>query len=376
MARKGENIYKRKDGRWEGRYVKTRTENKIIQYGFVYAQSYREVKSKIRQILVVGEKDEGILLVDTFQKVAEEWLDSIRVQIKESSYAKYSSMVRNHIIPQLGNIPLSKLTVDQLEGFVNEQLASGKKNGEQLSPKTVKDIFSIIKLILDWASRQKHMMICQPERVRIKARERDVEILSLGCQKQLEGYLLPLNDRISDGILLSLYTGIRVGELCALKWENILLEEGILQIRYTLQRIPNIDFKEGDSVAKKTKVIRTSPKSSCSNRDIPLPDFILQRLKKIHKVSKDAYFLTGSHTSWIEPRCMNNYYKRILRQCGIAESKYHILRHTFATRCIEKNFDVKALSEILGHASVNITLNRYVHVSMDQKRKNMNMLTL
>lgn len=375
MPRKGENIYKRKDGRWEGRFVKGRKDNGKALYASVYGPTYQETKDR----LVKAEKE--FLKVSapyskgTFGQMLREWLLAMRPRIKESSYVKYVSMTKNHILPCLGNVALAKLTTELIEQFVCRELTYGNRmDGKGLSPKTVRDILALIRQVVDFANGQYGGIPCSIQSVKIKVKIKEVNILTLPHQNKLEQFLLKENSRIGDGILLSLYTGMRIGEVCALKWEQILLKEGLVQIRYTMQRIPNLEYDEKDASSKRTKVIVTPPKSSCSNRDIPLPLFLLERMKKQVPLCGQAFFLTGSSEKYIEPRTMNNCFKRILRQCGIPETNYHTLRHTFATRCIELNFDIKTLSEILGHSNVNITLNRYVHITLEQKRKNMEML--
>lgn len=171
------------------------------------------------------------------------------------------------------------------------------------------------------------------------------------------------------GILLCLYTGLRLGEICALTWKDILMDEQCLYIHQTMQRI-----QVKDNTGKKTAVIIMPPKSGCSIRRISIPDEIRQLLSQIQKQDK-AYLLTGMVHSYVEPRNMENRFKAVTKECNIIDVNFHALRHTFATRCVELGFDVKSLSEILGHASVNITMNRYVHPSMEHKKKNMNLLS-
>ena len=169
-------------------------------------------------------------------------------------------------------------------------------------------------------------------------------------------------------MLICLYTGIRIGELCALQWDDISLEKKTLHIQKTMLRI------QTDDENQKTKVVITPPKSSCSVRTIPVQDILVEYLARFEE-GPDAYLLTGSAEKYIEPRTMQNRFKSVLNKCGIHSANFHALRHTFATRCVEAGFDVKSLSEILGHSSVNITLNRYVHPTMEMKRSNMNRLS-
>lgn len=379
MSRKGENIYRRKDGRWEGRYIKGRREDGRGIYGSVYAPTYQEAKSKLQKAIInsLEFSQSFSRSLNTFGQITGQWLEAVRPQIKESSYVKYLSLVEKHILPGLGEISMDKLTTESMERFIHGELMHGKiTDGKGLSPKTVRDILSVIRQIVRFAEGQHCRIPCNIQGVKVKVKIKEIHVLTIPNRKKLEQFLLRENTLISNGILLSLYTGLRIGEICALRWEQILLEEGLLQIRYTLQRIPNLDYDKKDVSSKKTKIIITPPKSSCSNRDIPLPVFLLDRMKRSLPSSRQAFFLTGSCEEYVEPRTMNNYFKRILRQCGIPETNYHTLRHTFATRCIELNFDVKTLSEILGHSNVNITLNRYVHITLEQKRKNMDMLRL
>ena len=169
------------------------------------------------------------------------------------------------------------------------------------------------------------------------------------------------------GIYLCLFTGIRVGELCALTWDDISLENNMIHIHRTMQRIQTPDSE------RKTAILIAKPKSQCSIRDIPIAGALREKL--VQQAVKEGYVLTGNKTNYIEPRTMQNRFKAIVERCGIQDVHFHTLRHTFATRCIEVGFDVKSLSEILGHANVSITLNRYVHPSMELKQKNMDKLS-
>ena len=174
---------------------------------------------------------------------------------------------------------------------------------------------------------------------------------------------------ITIGILIAFYTGIRIGELCALKFKDISFETNTILIDKTMQRIQN--FK-GDK--NKTEILISSPKSECSLREIPIPRFILDLILVNGLYKKDAYLLTGEVDRFIEPRTLENKFHKIADICNIENVTFHMIRHTFASNCIEAGVDAKSLSEILGHSSVNITLNRYVHSSMETKKKNMEKL--
>ncbi len=171
--------------------------------------------------------------------------------------------------------------------------------------------------------------------------------------------------------MICLLTGIRIGELCALKWEDISLTEKVLHIHKTLQRI-QCDESEGYST--RTRIVISTPKSDCSIRSIPIPDCLVDHMKQYYR-GQTGYILTANGKRYIEPRTMQNHYRQVLKECEIQYKNFHTLRHTFATRCVELGFDIKSLSEILGHANVNITMNRYVHPTMELKRQNMNRLS-
>lgn len=305
-----------------------------------------------------------------FEAIVRHWLDNVRLRVKESSYVKYSNLVHNHILPQLGGVKAGQMTTAVVEEFIEEKLSQGNFQGEALSGKTVKDILTLLKEICRYASYWDVEFPCHFELIRLKSSDRQIRILEKQEQIKLERFLLSDESLTKTGVLLSLYMGLRLGEVCALKKENAINKEEVLKVRLTMQRIQDVKTAGG----RRTKIIETEPKSSCSRRDIPIPSFLRNRLSRLEKSPENAYVLTGMPDKFIEPRTMENIFKRYLRECRMADINYHALRHTFATRCIEEGFDVKSLSEILGHSNVNITLNRYVHSSMEQKKKHMERL--
>jgi integrase len=196
-----------------------------------------------------------------------------------------------------------------------------------------------------------------------------MRIFSRQEQEKLCEFLTSDLDKFNTGILLCLFTGLRIGEICGLCWEDVSIAERTLKIRQTAQRVQNTDAQ-----GSKTQIIFSSPKSAGSMRTIPIPDSLLPIIKK-HKKAENGFFLTNSSKKFVEPRLMQFHFHKVLKECGIASANFHALRHTFATRCIELGMDVKSLSEILGHSSITITMDRYVHPSMDIKRENMNKLS-
>ena len=375
MSKKGENIYKRKDGRWEGRYVRVYGENGKTKYGYIYAATYREAKQKLEEKKCHGEnlQVESAPNCNTrYSEILDAWLCSLCISVKESTYARYFRLIETHIRPFLGKYPICKISTQLIEGFIRNQLDSGRLDGKGgLSPKTVTDILTIIKSSMEYARYNRCDIICDLRKLTIRKNDKEMRVLTQTEQSALVNVLLTDTDRYKFGVLLSLYTGIRIGELCALRWEDISLPDSRLKVRKTMQRIQNTSI----IAATKTKVVITEPKSQCSMRDIPLPRFIVEIAERFAD-SPNAFVLSGDKNKYVEPRTMQNHFKAYIKESRIEDANYHALRHTFATRCIEVGFDIKTLSEILGHANVNITLNRYVHSSFDLKCANMNKLSL
>ena len=369
MPRKGENIYKRKDGRWEGRFITEYDINRKAHYKYVYGKTYYEVKQKIRAAQNAGASSikPSKQSATTYSEVLNLWLTSVQINVKESTYARYYQLVSTHISPALGKYNVEKIGTQMIEQYISHLLKEGRLDGKGgLSPKSVSDILTIIKRSFVYAKDNDYNVICKIEKVSVKKASPDMRVLSTAEQKALTEYLMCDLDLSKFGVLLSLYTGIRIGELCALRWEHLKLDSGILEVRETMQRIKNLPAPE----QAKTRITITEPKSECSLRDIPLPNFIVDIARPFQYSSK-SFVLTGNKTTFIEPRTLQYRFRKYTNACGIREANYHSLRHTFATRCIELGFDVKSLSEILGHADVSITLNRYVHSSFELKKQNM-----
>ena len=374
MPRRGENIYKRKDGRWEGRYIKCHINGKA-QYGYIYAKSYKEAKELLNQAKNLNintttkvTKSDKTQNATNFYEISTQWLNMKATTIKLSTYTRYSNLLNTYLYPQYRDTFIEDISPTSVNSYINMLLTSGKKNKTGLAPKTVQCIISLLKSILDYAYRTNHVSSISTSYIKIKQEQEPMHILSIADQNALTAYIYENPTPTNIGILLCLYTGMRIGEICALKWNDILWDEHCVLIEKTLQRLQN-----STDIVSKTSIVITSPKSSCSIRKVPLPDELYNVLQK-HKQNDETFILTGT-ISYIEPRTMQNRYKSILKQCKIKDINFHSLRHTFATRCIELGFDVKSLSEVLGHANVNITLNRYVHPSMEQKQRNMNLLT-
>ena len=362
MSRKGENIYKRKDGRWEGRFLK-RIPGEKPRFGYVYARSYREVREKLREAAAqwkeqpAPQKGEPL----RFRNVVLTWEQQTFPQIKESSRVKYHTTLEKYLLPAIGELPLTELTHQKIE-FLSQELL------RTLAPRTVSDILSLLRTILRFAKIGGADVPCDGSTVRIRRPPVDIRVLTQNEQALIMRHIFSDLNLRNAGVLLTLMTGLRVGEICALKWEDIVLDEGLLYVRHTMHRLQNLS-PEGP----RTKIVETSPKTASSTRTIPLPEDLVRVLQSLPG-PREGYFLTGDPTRCIEPRMMQYHFSRMTQICGIDHANYHALRHTFATRCVELGFDVKSLSELLGHSAVSMTLDRYVHPTMELKRAHMQRL--
>lgn len=366
MSRTGDNIYKRKDGRWEARYIKGYTLQGKIKYGYCYAKTYREVKEKlfILKSSANQNSDQSRSIKTKFSDICDEWLKIKTKKIKVSTLTKYSTAINNHIKPILGGYMICNLNTRVISDFSDYLLID-----KGLSAKTVKDILTLLKSIVSYLSKDipklKNIEFVYP-----KENMSEIRVMSFTEEKKFIEFLFLDLDRCKLGILLSLFTGLRIGEICALRWKDISLQEKTLVVRSTMQRL-----KKFDNGNQKTQVIINSPKSSTSFRLVPLSDMALNVCEKLSCNTPEAFILSGATQKYVEPRVLQYRIKKYSQECGIANLHFHVLRHTFATRCVEVGFEVKSLSEILGHSSPRVTLERYIHPSLQLKIDNINKLS-
>lgn len=293
----------------------------------------------------------------TLLQIANYWLLFNKNRFKESTFHCYKYKIEKYISgSKLSLLFVSQINDTNIADFVNTLIQN------QLSSKTVNDVISLLNAILKFAKNKYHINIpCVPY---VKNDYKEMRVFTLSEQRTLEKNIKNNMDNYKFGIYIALYTGIRIGELCALKWEDI--NNGIITINKTVLRI-----KDGN----KTRIITDSPKTNNSYRNIPVPDFLNDIIEKNRKTS-DSFVLSTEKTPFVEPRLMQIHFKKVMYECNIQNASFHTLRHTFATRCVECGFDIKSLSEILGHSNIQITLNKYVHSSMELKMKNMNKLQI
>lgn len=360
MARHGENIRRRKDGRWEGRYkVFDPNKGKHI-YRSVYGRTYNEVKEKqanARRDLANTTKAECAVIL--FSQTAREWLADIAVKRKHSTYVKYETSYRNHLADVIGSCQLSDAVTSKIQAELSDHFS-----GASLSQARQRDICQMVNQIFAFANRKYLFHISPLNLPDIKQKVKPVRTFSESEQARLLSVIYAELDSFRIALLLCLYTGLRLGELCALKWSDFDFRSMSLTVTRTVQRIAM------QSGVTKTILLETAPKSEDSNRTIPLLPEIRELLVQLRV--NQPYVFGGEKP--LEPRTMQYRFKKLLRENGIEERNFHVLRHTFATNCVENGMDVKALSEILGHSDVKITLNRYVHPTMGSKRKQIGLL--
>lgn len=361
MENKGINITLRKDGRYMGKFIVGYDNNYKAHYQYVYGRTYDEAEEKV----LIGQEVASRYLSGryiTVGKIYDEWLNAVVNRVKESTFANYKAKFEKHILPEFANIPCADLSSGMINEFINKKLAKG------LSASYVRDIFTVFKSMLKYAQEEYGFKLSLKNVALPKAEKKQIEKINDTEQKRLVSYLHNNMSLTAFGILISLFMGLRIGELCGLKWSDVDFDNKILYIRRTVQRISSANG------SRKTKVIISTPKSDTSFRSIAIPDFLIEYFEKFRNEA-DFFILSGSDKV-IEPRTMQYRYKKILKSVEIENHNFHKLRHTFATNCAEKGFDVKTLSVVLGHSSVNLTLNRYIHPDRSHERKLMNSMCM
>lgn len=363
MGRRGENIYKRKDGRYEGRYIKEYDATGKARYGAVYAKTYADAKEKL--IAAKSKKAEPVQQKKrlTVANWFDSYLSAIRIAVKPGTYAVYARYIKNHIAPILGGVLLAELSAQRLQSFAETLTNRG------LAPRTVHAVFRFLGEGLREAARQGYCTaVCSKVHLP-QIISQNMRVFSLEEQRALERAARREGGN-QIGVFLCLYTGLRLGEVCGLMWEDIDFQQGTLCVQRTLQRIA---AAEGQS---KTKLAFLPPKSNASRRTIPLPAFVLEQLKEYRATcGKNSVYVLHNRGKTVDPRTYQYQFQRLLKKAGIAPANFHALRHTFATRALEKGFDVKTLSELLGHRSAAVTLERYAHSLNEHKRSRMELLS-
>ena len=293
----------------------------------------------------------------TFSEVAGLWKADKKQYVKKSTYAAYALLIRNHLIPELGE--KGDITEEDVQTLVNKKLESG------LSQKTVRDILIVLKMILRFGVKRQLIEFHQIDVLFPTEREKqDIEVLTLSNQKKLLTFVREHFTFQNLGIDICLNTGLRIGEVCALQWKDIDVTEGVIRVSKTIQRIYLVDGEE-----KTTELLVDTPKTKNSIRDIPIARDLLAILKPLKKIVCGDFYVLTNNAHPTEPRTYRVYFKSLLAEIRLPKMRFHSLRHSFATRCIESHCDYKTVSVLLGHSNISTTLNLYVHPNMEQKKK-------
>ena len=293
-----------------------------------------------------------------FKDISTLWKEEKRKFVKLSTISAYAVILENHLLPTFGN-KVIVITEQEVQQFVLLKLDAG------LSQKTVKDFLIVLKMIYRYGVKINEFQHCDWDIKYPNVQEnKALEVLNITNHKKLMAFVSDNFTFRNLGILMCLQTGMRIGEVCALQWGDIDLQKGVVSISKTIERIYIID-----SEVKHTELIISSPKTQNSHRDIPLSKTLLQLLRPLKRIVNDKFFIITNEEKPTEPRTFRNYYKTVLRTLNIPPLKFHGLRHSFATRCIESNCDYKTVSVILGHSDISTTLNLYVHPNDEQKKK-------
>lgn len=369
MARRGENIYKRRDGRWEGRYVIGKKPDGRTAFSYIYGKTYTEVKKKLevckadRTLAKTMDRAQEIFRDGTVGAWMEFWLDGvIKPEVKHSTYAVYRGQVERHILPAAGKLNLSDISNKTMEILYNEIL------DKNISTSTAQNICKRFIAAL-CSARDRNLISSLPTLPykKKKYNRKKPRFMTLEEQKRIEKKLDERNPK-DLAVLLALYSGSRVGECCGYTWQDFDPLAGGIHVSHSIQRVTLFHPQK-----QKTKLLLTETKSDSSRRFIPLPRFMVQILVQFQKENKatGSDYIFGTGRKAMDPRVLQYYLTRVSESIGLRGIHFHTLRHTFATRFMERNGDVQALKEILGHSSAKITLEWYGHSTKQHIQKSM-----
>ncbi|OCK51306.1 integrase [Chryseobacterium sp. CBo1] len=290
-------------------------------------------------------------------EVIDLWKIDKKQYVKKSSFSAYTLLIENHLLPNFGN----KIEIEEadVQSFVFQKLETG------LSHKTIKDILIVLKMILKFGAKNKWLQYTPFDIQFPTEREKhNIEVLTKTDQKKIMNYIQEHFTFRNLGVYICLSAGMRIGEICALTWKDIDIDNGIISVTRTIQRIYVIEDEN-----RRTELILDTPKTKNSIREIPISKDLLRILKPFKKIVNPSFFVLTNDAKPTEPRTYRSYYKNLMKELKMPELKFHGLRHSFATRCIESNCDYKTVSVLLGHSNISTTLNLYVHPNMEQKKK-------
>lgn len=362
MPKRGENIYKRRDGRWEGRYIVSRHPDGRAVYRSIYGKSYADVRQRLQVCREETHRRQLRGCAMTVKALMALWQDST-AQIKASSRERYRLLIEKHILPELGSIRVCDLTAETLNRFITHKLEHGRLDGRGgLSPKTVNDICVLVKSALKLAKQRYGYAPTEADTVKLPTfRGKRIEVFGEEETRAMVTEIQKKPTASTLSYLLCMETGLRLGEVCAMKWSDVDFREGVLHVRRTALRV---------NFGGTTRLVIQTPKSDASARTIPLTAKMLSLLAQARGgTAEEAYILTGTPARPMEPRTLQYRFQSFLKALGLRPRGFHVTRHSFATRCVERGMDAKSLSEILGHSNVKTTLQMYTHPSMATKRR-------
>lgn len=360
MARHGENIYQRKDGRYEGRYVLGKKPNGQTRFGYVYGRKYVEVQRLLLQKKAGHIPSSGLQPSVRLQDWAFFWLENeVLGSVKPSTFQVYRNQMEKHILPYFQNLTLPQLTPPMIYEFLKKLEADG------LSQTTVKSIFRLLSAALRFAVEEGQIAKSPCQKIKLRSQQRrEQRVLTRGEQEKLQALCME-----ELPVMLCLYTGMRLGEVCALKWTDIDWEKKTVTVLRTVQRMK----AENQSLERKTKLVLGVPKSKQSQRRLPLAGFLLEKLKAAFaQTTCPSGFLFGASKQAMEPRTIQRRFSRLVKKAGLTGVHFHTLRHTYVVSSIMAGDDVKTIQQNAGHYSSAFTLDRYAHVTATMQKESAN----
>lgn len=360
MARRGENIYKRRDGRYEGRYVIGRTAQGRTKFGYVYGRKYHTVRNMLMEKKAALQRPAGEICDNRMRLSTwmERWLEGEqRGRVRASSYQTYQNLYRRHILPELGRTPLARLTFDEICGFL---AVLGEKG---LAASTIQGIYRLLAAGLRAAQEEglirrnpcRRLRLARnvPEEQRVLTRSEQAKLCAAAMESE------------NMAVLLGLYTGMRLGEICALKWSDVDWEKRTIAVRRSVQRM---SLLRSSGAQRRTGLVIGAPKSASSRRLLPAPEELLALLRRQY-ANREEDYIFGNEQHTADPRTIQQRFRRLTMRIGMTGVHFHTLRHSFATRLLEMKVDVKTVSILLGHSSARTTLDFYAHSLTDRQRQ-------
>ncbi|MBO0457553.1 site-specific integrase [Enterococcus hulanensis] len=357
--RRGENIYKRKDGRWEGRYKKGYKPNGRIKYGYIYGKTLTEVRSQLYAMKAYYNTRQELYgnVCIPFEEWGHQWLNEIQQGIKPATYTSYYYKLTKYVFPYIGEYDLNELKLENGKHLVNQWIEKG------LEVSTMQVILGVAKQCLYEAQKQEYLKENPFRFLKLpKMRKKPIRALTWDEQNDLEKAALSRKNHTGLPTYLALHTGLRIGEIAALKWSDIDFKRDIITVNQTYQRVAlAID-------GQKTQLNLGTTKTESGTRSVPIGRPLKKQLLSYRRKAKgDHVFSTKGHP--VEPRLLTYHFHQLRKQCGLEDIHFHQLRHTFATRCLEEQSDIKSVSDMMGHRSTQLTLDTYADSMMEQRIK-------